>query len=406
MKILFVNEKCGYFGGVEQNVADCTALRQRGHHCALAWGELTGRNDDSFRALFDETVPCRELGAGAAETVSTLLGRLRPDVVYLHKVPSVTPWLDAAAALGDARPTLVRMVHDHDLCCPRRHKYYAWNGRICDHRADWRCYVDGAFLQRGASGIEVASIGRKLAEMRRNFELDALLVNSRFMGRQLELNGCPASKIKLRHPCVRPAAEPASPAPDGRRVLYVGQLIRGKGVELLLSALTQVPQAEVDIVGDGNAREGLCEQARTLGLAERVRFHGFVDSVSLAAFYHRANVVVVPSRWPEPFGMVGLEAMKWARPVVAFRVGGIVDWLVDQETGLLVDEQDTGALAAAINRLLADRELARRYGTRGREVVEQAFSFDGYLDHLEQVLSESAKGLSLPENVSLSAGRV
>src|SRR5581483_11405114 len=107
MRILFVNEKCGYFGGVEQNVADCTVLRLRGHHCALAWGELTGRNDEGFRALFDESAPCADLGFSGAEAARALLERLQPDVVYLHKVPSVTPWLEAAAARGDARPALV-----------------------------------------------------------------------------------------------------------------------------------------------------------------------------------------------------------------------------------------------------------------------------------------------------------
>ena len=165
-------------------------------------------------------------------------------------------------------------------------------------------------------------------------------------------------------------------------------MIRGKGIDLLLDALARVaPPWSLDIVGDGNARPGLEAMAREAGLADRVRFHGFVASEGLAPLYDAARIVAVPSRWPEPFGMVGLEAMHRGRPVVAFDVGGIPDWCQDGETGLLAPDRDVPALADRIGRLLRDDALANRLGTRARQVASERFSFEGYLDRLATLLA-------------------
>ena len=107
----------------------------------------------------------------------------------------------------------------------------------------------------------------------------------------------------------------------------------------------------------------------------------------LGDYYARAKLVAVPSRWPEPFGMIGLEAMHYGRPVVAFRVGGIPDWLEDGATGLLVPEQDVRAFAAALEKLLGDPPLCAQLGAQAQERVRTKFRFENYLDRLEGFLS-------------------
>jgi hypothetical protein len=117
VRILFVNEKCGYFGGIEQNVAETAAgLRARGHECFLAFRTDTGREVSEYQGNFEECVP--------VEPFAKCVARIRPDVIYIHKA-DVRPLGDLPAGVRT-----IRMIHDHDLCCPRRHKYYAWNGRI------------------------------------------------------------------------------------------------------------------------------------------------------------------------------------------------------------------------------------------------------------------------------------
>jgi glycosyltransferase involved in cell wall biosynthesis len=380
VRILFVNEKCGYFGGIEQNVADTAAgLRARGAQCFLAFQETTGRQVPEYQANFEECVPL--------DPFPQALARVRPDVVYIHKA-NVRSLGDALAGVYAGVRTL-RMVHDHDLCCPRRHKYYAWNGRICRHKADWRCYLDMAFVERSAGPAKIAfvSIGDKMLEMRRNRQLALLLVGSASMREELIQNGFPPERVEILPPAVRMPLRAMAPIPDENRILYVGQLVRGKGVDLLLRALAHVrSDYELTIVGAGNARTGLDRNVEELGLDGKVRFAGWVNPQELGDYYARAKLVAVPSRWPEPFGMIGLEAMHYGRPVVAFRVGGIPDWLEHGVTGLMAPEQDVRAFAAALDQLLSDRQLCSQLGRQAQERVRTMFCFEKYLDRLEGLL--------------------
>ena len=377
MRILFVNEKCGYFGGVEQNVAESAAgLRARGHQCFLAFQEATGRQVPEYQASFEECLPL--------DPFPQAVGRVRPDVIYIHKAN--------VRSLGDALAGVrtIRMVHDHDLCCPRRHKYYAWNGRICRHKADWRCYMDLAFVARsaGPAKISFVSIGDKMLEMRRNQQLALLLVGSAAMREELIQNGFPRERVEILPPVVRMPLRAMAPIPEENRILYVGQLIRGKGVDLLLRALTHVRgDYELTIVGAGNARAGLDDLCAKLGLGRKVRFEGWVNPQDLGDYYARAKLVAAPSRWPEPFGMIGLEAMHYGRPVVAFRVGGIPDWLEHGVTGLMAPEQDVRAFAAALEQLLSDPQLCSQLGQQAQERVRTKFCFENYLDRLEGLMS-------------------
>jgi glycosyltransferase involved in cell wall biosynthesis len=115
----------------------------------------------------------------------------------------------------------------------------------------------------------------------------------------------------------------------------------------------------------------------------------------LAAAYDRAAVVVMPSRWPEPFGITGLEAFSRGRPVVAFGVGGIPEWLDDGVSGCVVPPGDTRALAARVAWLLAHRDQAAAMGARGRERVARDFSAARHLAQLVPLYSrlpEPARG--------------
>ena len=223
--------------------------------------------------------------------------------------------------------------------------------------------------------------------MRRNYHLDALLVGSRFMRDELLQNGFPGEKVHILLPVIRMENQTPSPVPDDLKILYVGQLIRGKGVDLLLQSFKRLTcDFRATIVGTGNAEPKLKALCNELGLDSRVDFPGWVRNEDLGHFYSKAKVVAVPSRWPEPFGMIGLEAMHHGRPVVAFDVGGIPDWLEHMKTGILVPEQDVDALARAIEKILSENQLAATLGANGFRRVRDNYSFDGYLDRLEGYL--------------------
>ena len=116
------------------------------------------------------------------------------------------------------------------------------------------------------------------------------------------------------------------------------------------------------------------EQARRHGISERVRFTGWLGGAELACELAEASVVVMPSLWPEPFGLVGIEAFAAGRPAVASATGGIGDWLEDGVSGLLVPPADAGRLASALSELLEDPDRQRRMGAAGRESVAARFT--------------------------------
>ncbi len=126
--------------------------------------------------------------------------------------------------------------------------------------------------------------------------------------------------------------------------------------------------------GEGGEHAVLAARVRTLGLDANVRFLGRVDDV--ASVLAAADVLVMPSR-QEGLGVAALEAMAAGLPVIASRVGGLPEAVVDGATGLLVPPADVPALAAAIARLAADRALARRLGAAGRARVRERFTMAG-----------------------------
>jgi glycosyltransferase involved in cell wall biosynthesis len=154
--------------------------------------------------------------------------------------------------------------------------------------------------------------------------------------------------------------EPADPP----EVLFVGRLSPEKGILDLVQAADGIP---LTVAGDGPLRD------RVPGAL------GFVQHTALPPLYERAAVVAVPSH-REGFGVACAEAMAHARPVVASAVGGLLDLVVDGETGVLVPPRDVPALRGALERLLADPDLRRRLGEAGRARVQERFSWPAVTD--------------------------
>jgi len=171
---------------------------------------------------------------------------------------------------------------------------------------------------------------------------------------------------------------------DRNLILYAGQIIRGKGVDVLLESLALLKSNfECVILGDGNHRAHCEELSRKLGLEARVTFKGFVPQEELKAYYRECSVVALSSVWPEPIATIGLEVMRYALPVVAFDAGGIKDWLLDGYNGYLVPWMDRQKYASRLDQLLADKPLARQLGENGLRLVSERYDFDQYIVDLE-----------------------
>jgi glycosyltransferase involved in cell wall biosynthesis len=174
-------------------------------------------------------------------------------------------------------------------------------------------------------------------------------------------------------------------------LLFVGQLTTGKGIDLLLRALARAAHpCRLILVGKGPQEAELRELARALGLSERVVFLGALAPEALSAYYRRASCLVFPSRAPETFGLVGIEAMGHGTPVIASTVGGVGEWLIHGRTGLGVPPNDPGALAAAIDRLLGNPSLRSDLGQASLQVFEERFRPERHATRLMEVLDAVA----------------
>lgn len=175
------------------------------------------------------------------------------------------------------------------------------------------------------------------------------------------------------------------------RLLFVGRLVERKGVEVLVRALPRILEerdARLTVVGEGPRAARIRAAAREAGVDDRVRLTGHLPDRELSREYRECDIFLLPAVVDrkgdtEGLGVVLLEALRFERPVIASRAGGIPDIVEDGATGWLVPPGDPGALADAVLRVAGAPERSRRVAREGRRVVERRFSWDRILGDLE-----------------------
>jgi len=279
--------------------------------------------------------------------VVTAFDAVRPladsfDEIVVHKCSDVK-----TLALFPPEKT-VYYVHDHEPICPRTYAYTPLGNN---------CARSGGFLPcifcAPACRAWKAALRRVFAQGRRKrimARFKKIVVISDFMKSRLVINGIDAAKVEVKPPVIDKrllsTCDSQLPVPSVD-ILFAGQLIRGKGVQLLLQAMALMKSPRtLDIVGTGNMEPKLKALAADLGLTGRVRFNGFQRNPQ--EWMRRANCVVVPSFWQEPYGLVAAEAVALGRPVVAFAIGGLPEACGGKAT--LVPPGDVKALAEALEK--------------------------------------------------------
>jgi len=388
MKLLYVHERFGALAGAEANAhITATELGKRGHAPGILHGPGTGKNEPAWQTTF----PFRAaLGAGDnSAVVKKALADFSPDAVYVHKMAD----LSVIQTLVESGAPLLRMVHDHDIYCMRSYKYNYFNRKICTRPASPHCIFPclASVVKNSGGGFPLkwVSYSQKQREIALNRRFDRMVVVTTYMRDELLNNGFDAKRIEIHAPVPR-MGDPdlRSSFSDRNLIIYAGQIIRGKGVDVLLEAMAQVKtKFECVILGDGN-HKAFCEAlSQKLGLAGRVTFKGFVPQEELKNYYRECSVVALSSLWPEPIATIGLEVMRYALPVVAFDAGGIKDWLRDGQNGFLVPWLDRAAFAARLDQLLNDKPLAQKLGEAGLKFVSERYDFETYIGDLEKMFA-------------------
>lgn len=378
MRIVQVSRDATPNGGLAVYVRRlCGALADAGHDVSLLHADAAAPRvagitaqiaaPQSHFAIFDPAT-----NPTTAPDALAILERLSPEVVHIHDCHNF-----ALQQAVQCRFPTVKTLHVYDDFCPAGNKFHHLGARQCRHRPGAAC-VPRMVYKRCVRSRRPAVIWmqyrRAVEAARANTAVDRLIVASDHVCREAVASGYAADRISVIPYFTELPSETLPVGSGPAHLLFVGRLVREKGVDRLLRAIRHVPgDWRLTIAGDGPDRPRLARIARRLALGDRVEVVGWANGDTLARLYDRSRAVIVPSLWPEPFGIVGIEAMSRARPVVAFAVGGIPEWLDDGCSGFLVAPGDEAQLGARIGALVQRPDLAQRMGQAGRARVERDF---------------------------------
>ena len=254
----------------------------------------------------------------------------------------------------------------------------------------------GVVKRRHQGSHDTSPAGRLAAEHRLARVSDAVIATCSDEVRELLALGTPAQRLHVA-PCGVDLATfvangPAVPRGAAPRILSIGRLVERKGIDTLLAALALVPEAELVVAGGPDVTTADCDPevcrlravADRYGVTDRVRFVGRIARPDVPALLRSADVVAcVP--WYEPFGIVPLEAMACGVPVVATAVGGMLDTVIDGQTGVHVPPRDPHRLATALSSLIAHPRLRAEMGRRGTAHVHGHYGWGGVAERTEAV---------------------
>jgi glycosyltransferase involved in cell wall biosynthesis len=399
MKILHINKDYGDNGGTEQYLYDlCEILEEKGHQTVVVYGQqsertwcVPGRSEYFIPGIHEFT------RRGDSKAIAACLGiveKEKPDIINLH----ITFNPSLVYALGKKQP-IIRSIHSpHSYCL--RCKLFQPTDMPCTLPLGYHCLWN-AYLRRCADPRPwnlIRAWTRCSAEIQSNRNVDEIVVFSNYMKTCLLQNRIRENAVTVL-PYFTNTNGSKRPTVDSHEniILYVGRVTKEKGIGYLLRAIKQLSvNYKLVVAGDGWHLRDAKNLAHQLDLADQVEFAGWVSNKDLESYYSRSSMLVIPSTWPEPFGIVGLEAMANSKPVVAFDVGGIADWLDHGKTGFLVEPRNVKEMSARMELLLKNKELAAEMGKNGRERVKKEFN---PCDHVKNLISIYRSVKSKGQNV-------
>jgi len=406
VKILFMNTFSTVHGGAERLLFDTsTELIARGHDVSMiiARDDRRSRNPEfwpsrinryyipelvlPFTDRYNYTQMRRtEQYLDAKRYLQDILSIEAPDMIHVHNFPCIE-------VLGEIEvgAPIVRTIHSYENQCENHLKRLP-DGSVCTHPLGDAC--------RNLCGYEKSfkAVRVRAENSFMKKRCSRLIAISSYVQEVLITNGFPKGKISILPNFTRLNYKPPDVVEENI-VLYVGRLTPEKGLlELIDSLKLAKTRAKLLIVGKDGAlgqsdfQEKVIRRAANAGID--IEVEGWLVGDKLRQAYARARVVAFSSMWPEPFGLVGIEAMAQGKPVVAFDCGGVRQWLDHEHTGYAVPHGNTAEYARRIDQLMGDDTLRAEMGARARTAARDRFSPEAYIQSLlgiyTEVLNESS----------------
>jgi glycosyltransferase involved in cell wall biosynthesis len=389
MRILIVNEAFRGGGGVETYLATLIpSLMAAGHDVGLLHdnpasqgGPLRIAPEGIWRAGITDEGFDRSL---------TRVRDFAPDVCFSHNMRRL-----AYSRRLMAEWPVVKMMHGHFGTCVSGQKAFTFPSVVaCTRTFGLGCLA--CYLPRRCGHVNPFVMMQEYAwgkDLRSVFpQYSAIVVASRYMRDEYVRAGVAPQRVHAI-PLFAPPHAAIVPPDDGSArpvdVVFLGRMTTLKGPDILLDAAAHASRRlgralSVVFAGEGPERARLEARAAVAGV--NARFPGWLGPRERDELLRQSSVIAVPSRWAEPFALVGLEAGIFGTPAVAFDAGGIPDWLVDRENGRLIGPtRGAAGMGEAIAEILANPELRQRLAAGARAAAAR-FSLARHLESIMPVL--------------------
>ena len=396
MRIAVATHTLARIGGVETYIEQSVGgLIDRGHDVRVFSEEPPARRGDGLR------VPAWPSLEGAERGLTDAVRAYAPDVVLTHGLAN--PAIEQSLAAIHPSVFFAHAYHGTCIAGAKTHSFPVV--RPCERTFGRGCLL--RYYPRRCGGISPVTMVRQYRKHQRHLaavqQHDWVFAISDHIADEYARHGVPPARIRVLPPPVPSARRPTDTGFDPNHIVYIGRLELLKGPLVAIDAVAAASSTlsrplRLTIAGTGSASPDVhraVSRVAPVALGP-VRLVGRLSGDACAELLAGAGLLVVPSMWPEPFGLVGYEAAAYGVPAAAFRVGGISEWLLDGVSGHLVDPSPNpvGALSDAIVRALGDDEhyASLRRGARSAHAAAAARdAFGALAGALEQAVLGTAR---------------
>ena len=418
MKVLLVHKFWRKVGGAEVYFQDVARiLRNNGHQVKIYTTDYDAEGSRDVyprdeNVIFGETVDYLKGGflsrlKNIPEVIystknknqfANLLKEFQPDIVHVFAIyVTITPSiLDACREAG---VPAVMSCNDYKHICPNYRLFH--HGKICEDCKGGKFYK--AVVNNCCKHSVAVSLISAIESYTHDFKniwkknIHTFLFESRFMmNKTEEFWGKDAANLEFLGKPFN-ATHYKSSSSDGGYILFLGRLSDEKGVDILLRAMKQVPQATLKIVGSGTHRTFLEHLAKTENITN-IEFLGSRYGEELDELFNNCRFVVVPSLWHENFPYVMMESFARGKAVVGSDKGGIPEYIIPGETGFTFPSHDSTKLAEIINHLWSDPAKAIAMGMKAKELADIQFNDEAFYQRLSTIYQKvTGKVIKKPE---------
>lgn len=396
MRIAIINHSSRKIGGAETYIEAVLPILSVPRHAVGLWTE----NDEPVQSPLISIPSTIDFWCASQSGTSQALAALsawRPDAIYSHRLLDPT---NEAAILRIA-PVLF-FAHDYYGTCISGAKSFMFPplGRPCHRRFGPGCLL--CYYPRRCGGLSPLTMWRdytvQKARLKSLARYAAIAVASEHMATEYRRHGLSAQVLHyIQEPTASGEMFERLLPREELRLLFMGRMEKLKGGHILLAALPLIAKffpgkVCCDFAGSGRQATLWKKQATALMATHgqiQITFHGWLGTAQRRDLLLKTHLLIVPSIWPEPFGLVGCEAGALGVPAIAFDVGGIAEWLKDGKNGVLApgNPPRSAGLARAIAKAIVE---PRTYNQLCKNAVEQALQYqaEDHVQRLENILGQ------------------